>query len=526
MYESELKQISCYEYNENILLEVLKYKFEPINILDDGSGDAVDKFTAKEVLEEIQDDLYIIAPDPMNPNLKFLVFELENSATYFYYIDDSREVQRNLRQQYKQFNKGFRKFYSFKYFMKQMDFYKERKLGSHNILLADGYIYNCEELCFKKQCKKLPFNISDLKFKPLNDNTNKILEKGFNLMYPDVKDLEKFLYYILCNLNKSYVHQKIFLIFDVSGVGKTAKIIPMVELGLNIICDSRLLEKSELYNLASQNNVIYNETQTENINGSTLSNLADKAPLTVSRKGDSSLTIRDKPIVQVIGETAPFFKSLNDGTNRRFLLVPRVDNKFINYDKSFKKEFYNIVYDNPIETIQFYIQMIKKHILNKEPTNPDYKDVDYNNEDKHIFKSKIDKIQESMNISLRELEQLTESKEYILERYFNMIPLGKYDECNQQRYLIEGGKSLDLFLEYIDNEIITVSHFNNSNLRKKYLRGLIKENINRNVKDLGLHNIGGKNYFYYYSLTLEGKKLVDYINKENIFNESIAYITK
>lgn len=504
-----------YKHDKNILTKIIEDTHELFTSFDPNSelftGDKLTDTRAKEIYKKIKKQVYLIAPNPVNNRVVFLVYEINDKESLFTEYNQTRAVQRELQRQYDKIQYNFQRFIDYNFFMQHLDFYKEIELSSRNILLNDGYIYDFEEMKFKLEVYDIPTNISKLEFKELKDNDKEILDTCFDVMYDNKRSKLQYLYYILCNLNKYYATQSIFLVIDVSGVGKTSKILCTVDIGLNNILDSGLLKKSELYNIAYKNNVIYNETQAENINGSTLSQIADNAPLTVTVKSENSLTIpkEDKPLIQLMGEALPYLKSFNNGTNRRFLLVPKVSERYLEFKDNPKNEyllnnFYDILNNKPIQVIQYYKEKIDQY---------------------NIINIKDD-IKESMKVSLNDLELLAESKENIFSKYFELIPIGKYEDSETDRYLIESKTSLNNFLEYIDDKLITISHFNDTNLRRKYLRKLIKDNVGANVKELGCHNLKNKNYFYYYCLTAEGVNLLNKINEEGIYEEKLTYIIK
>lgn len=502
--------IKPYKYNENLMLNIVNELNSRLRGNKEYENQKLTKGYMSFWFENLKNDVYLIQPNPVDDTIKFLVFDA-NDRHYFFKIDKSKNVGKHLRKLYSNLDEDFRRHKSLKSFFKQLDNYEENEVPSNNILLSDGYIYDFEDLEFKKEVYELPAFYRKNKYVELKESDKGILDKMFNMMYPQELEQKQFFYYVLCCLNKNYAQQRAFLIIDPSGVGKTAKINPMASIGLTVIADSRLLEKSELYNIAFKNSILFNESQLESLNGSTISLLVDTMPLMVTRKNNSSIQLEEenKPLIQIMGESLPFFKSLNDGTNRRFLLVPKVSNTYIEFIKDkdneqIKKEFFDILYKKPIQCLSYYSQKIKELDL--------------------MDNFKNQKIIQSMEINLKDLENLLEDKEEIFSRYFNLEPLGKFeDESNNIRYILDV-KSLGLLLEYIDNYIITVSHFANSSLRKKYLRNLIKDHIGKNIGDLGkVTDKNGINYFYYYTLTPEGVELLNKINNDGIYETKLKY---
>ena len=131
-----------------------------------------------------------------------------------------------------------------------------------------------------------------------------------------------------------------------------------------------------------------------------------------------------------------------------------------------------------------------------------------------------------MKISLSSLEKLGEDKDSIIKKYLELQPFGKYEETGNTRYLLDK-KSLELLLQYIDHNIITVSHFGTDKLRMKYIRDTIKENTGNSIKDLGLinrtYNMKKYNFFFAYCLTPAGVELVKNINNLGVFEQDIIY---
>jgi len=319
-------------YNEDtlkIIVDYINYQLELNN-------------PPKNVFLELKEYCYIISPNPRNTSIQFLVFEDrgDNELCYFFKINKTKKIMKHLRKQYYNVNRDFRYFKPINEFLRDLDHYYEEKPTSENILLSDGYIYDFENLDFKKKVYEIPSTIINREYKELKESDEKILNKMFNLMYPSLNEQKKFFYYILCCLNRYYSQQKAFLIIDPSRVGKTAKIVPMEKLRLNKIANERLLEKSELYNIAYNNGIVFNESQLASLNGSTISSLVDTTDITVTKKNSDAMVLEseDKPLIQIMGESLPFFKSLNDGTQRRFLLVPKVDSKYIEFIKEENNE--------------------------------------------------------------------------------------------------------------------------------------------------------------------------------------------
>ena len=512
------KQVKKYIYKENLLEEVVRYTQPLFNEFNDNqtSYNEIDltKSNALYIFEEIKDSLYIIAPNPVDNNLKFIVYELEN-IIYFYMFNDTREVQMNLKKQYKQFNKKFRYWIGYSTFIRQLLHCTEIELTSRNILLADGMIYDFKEMKFQKYCYSIPAFVSKHKYKQLKESEEKRLDITFDKMYPEREKKKQFFYYILCNLDKDYIRQSMFLIIDSSGVGKTAKIMPMVELGLNSIANAGLLKKSELYNVVYRNSFIFNETQTnKDITGDAINFFTDSGPKELTRKHDGSIRVEeeDRPLLQIMGESLPYIKSVTDGTGRRLILVPKANEYYLSYindefNKEEKEGFYDMLYNKPVQMIQYYTKKIKEY---------------------NIFDNTIT-IKKTMEITLDDLEQLLELKDEIFGRYFNLSPLGHHEVGAEtlNRTLIEYGVGLDNFLKYIDHNIITTGHFTSPKLRRKYLTELIRENRpdTKTIKDLGTKFKKGKNYYYFYTLTDEGVNLIDEINEEKVFEEKIEYQT-
>ena len=513
---NEKQNTTIYKYDKDIIKEFVKSTvnmWEFINIKE--SGTSLNEKQAKIILEKLKDSIYIIYPNPSNRDLKFIVLELSEKENIFCEFNNSKEIQRRFKKQYKKINQQFYNIFPYHRFIKNLDVYKEIELTSRNILLNDGTIYNFDDMEFKNYCYNIPSQISKLNYNPLSEKDKNILDKCFNIMYDDKKTMEQYYYYILCNLNKDYATQTIFLIMDKSKVGKTSKILSFVYMRINNILQSRMLEKSEIYNIAYKNSVIYNETQSEKIDGSQLSLLADNTPLEVTRKGLDSLYIDtdDKPLLQLMAESFPFIKSLNNGTARRFLLVPRVSNGFIEFkDKTENANIINQFYyllntkEKATSIIEYYIKQIKE---------------------KKII-SKYEIIKKDMTVSIKDLENLSEDKENIFSKYFILNPIGKYEECYNTRYLITK-ETLSYLLEFIDYNIITVSHFTNDRLRCKFIRDIIKDNTGvRSVKELGIKNkrIGNNqiNFFYAYSLTKEGLKLLKELHKKEGNSEKYPFI--
>lgn len=463
---------------------------------------------AKYILEKMKDQLYLIDPHPAK-DTTYIVYEYNNKDAYFCEFNQSRDIQRHFKKHYKTIFYQFMYYYSYNRFITNLDHYKEQELTSKNILLNDGYIYNFESMEFKKYCYEIPTQETKQIYKELKEKDKKILDQCFNVMFDTDKKFEQFLYYILCNFNKDFSLQSIFLVIDNSSVGKSARLEPFNKLRLNSILDSRVLAKSELYNIAYRNSIICNELQNETIIGTTLNNFADNTSLEVTRKNKGSLLIdgNDKPLLQLIGESLPYIKGLHNGTNRRLLLVPKVSKKF----KKFKEKepllmesFYSILYNKPIETLQYYINCINERKI----------------------QNKTEIIKKDMKITIQDLENLAEDKDNIFKQYINLNPLGKYDETPETRYLLDK-KSLELVLQYIDYNIITVSHFANNKLRIDYIRNAIKENTDKQITKLGYINrsIDGikYNFFFAYCLTKKGVELVKQINQQKIFDQDIIY---
>lgn len=481
----------------------------------------ITKEDANRICRQLQEMLYFINPNPSEPELTYLVYEIKNTSYYCIYENTVEVLRKQLQEQYKLIWEGFRAYYPFKRFISGLEHYYQKKITSNSVLFKDGIVFDFNEERFIDESYELPafvtryeskeMNTKEIDLnKPLtiNKKDKEVLTKCFREMYPQENQYKQFLYYILCNINKNFCRQTIFLIIDASGVGKTSRVLFNVLLGYNKILDSRLLQKSELYNITSSNSVIYNETQTENLDGSTLSNLADAAPITVTRKGQSSLTIEadEKPLIQIMGESLPLFKSLNNGTNRRFVLVPNTDpqyKKFIEntHNAEIVNRFFEILNNKPVTMLKFYLSEIKKFNIDKIH----------------------DSIRKSMFVTLKDLEALIENKEAIFEKYFNLNPTGKDDYVEEKRYILSV-ESLELILDYINNYIITVSHFNTVKLAKSYLRKLIKENGHNAVNSLGKCTSAKVNYFFYYSLTPAGVKLVEEINDKGLYDEKIDYL--
>ena len=470
--------------------------------------------------DSITDRLYFKVPNPSS-TFKLLVYDsLEDKEIYYYCIYNNSEIiQKTLKEDYKDNLKEFdkenkTKYYnllSFKKLMDKIPIYEETKINNQIILLNNGYTFNNKKLCFEYNSEDVPIKEIDKKYTPLTSDQEELLGTVFKIMYPEDTEYNKFLYYILSMLDKTYALQSIFLIIDGSGVGKTAKITPLVELQLSNMINSNMLKDTEIYNIFCNNSITVNEIQSESINGANLNNLADSSPYTVTRKNKDSITVtkEDKPVISIMGESQPYIKALSNGTNRRFLLVPKVSKQFIEYknkpeNKEIINKFYDMLYEHSTEVIEFYSKQI----------------------DIHNIKERSDEIRETMTVTPDKLEELIEVKEDIFSKYFNINP--EYNNVlTETTYLIDSKNGLKQLLKYIDNNIVTVNHIGTDNGRKKYLNQLIKEVTGeKNLKNFGTTKIDGLNIYYAYSLTPEGVKLIEEVNKTLKPHEKIQYTIK
>lgn len=508
-----------YIYTPNVLLKFVKdYTERSIFSEFRESGTKPTTHNIRHLIDNITDELYFIVPNPAS-SFKLLVYDpLDTDTAYYCIYDKSIKTRKQLKKDYKEYMLAPNRFtdiykvLDYDKLINSLYIYEEEKISNQTVLLKNGYVYNNKDMVFTKEAPEIPIKYVDKEYKKLTKEHRDILGTVFNIMYPNPEEYDKFLYYILSMSNKKYAEQSIFLIIDKSKVGKTAKISPLIELQISSMADSGILKSTELYNIFFNNSVTINEVQSDNINGSNLNNLADTSAYTVTRKNKDSLTVtkEDKPVISIMGESQPYIKALSDGTNRRFILVPKVDKEFITYknkpeNKEIIDKFYSLLYNNFTEVIEFYSKQI----------------------DIHNIKSKTKEIKESMLITPAELEKLIEVKEDIFSRYFNLNP--EYNnELTEITYLIDSAKGLDILLKYIDNHIATVNHIGTAKGRKKYLNQLIKEETGaKNLKEFGItkksENKKLYNIYYAYSLTDKGVKLVDEINKTLAPEEKIYY---
>lgn len=523
--------VKQYIYNNDVITLFLNdYKEQYLRAFQPKEKrDEFDTYDYSTLLDDIKDELYIIEPNPTS-DFKLIVYEpLDKEIGYYRTFKKNKECVQSLRSQYKQFfkerndisfKKGYKKLH-YDELMKQIYHFVEDKLiDERHILLKNGKVYDNRTMEFTNTITSLPIKeVSTVTYEPLTEENRNTLGQLFNIMYlhdpaseDNITDWEKFLYYILCMFNKSYAPQTIFLVIDKSKVGKTAKINCTVKLGINITLKPEMLRPSELYNIAYYNSVIINESQGDkNIDGGTLNNLVDSSPLTTSVKNKNAITIEpeDKPTLNIVGESQPLIKSLSDGTTRRFVLVPKVNPKFIEYkedpqNKEYVDKFYTLLYNHPTQVIEFYTEEI----------------------DRWNIKENYQNIRESMNITLPELEKLIEIKEDIYETYFNLNP--EYENSlSAETVLIDSKDGLNTLLTYIEENMITINHISTSQGRKKYLNKLIKDNSNvKNMKDFGQTTKDKKNYLFAYSLTKKGVELVEKINKELPEAEQISTLSR
>lgn len=516
---------TTYKFTPNVLTEFLEdYKTDFVNAVKkgyeniNGEKQITDKraynYNIDYLTDDITDELYLIEPNPVS-DFTLIVYEPKHKdIAYYWSYKNTKHCMQTLKKQYKDFMRNgdneYRKIVYTKIpfdrlVNKILNHYVEDKITEEKpILLNDGIVYSNTKMEFLEAPETLPLKEMNVTYETLTEDNRELLGKLFNIMYlndnenTSITDYDKFLYYILSLLNKAYAPQTVFIVIDKSKVGKTAKIISTVNLGLNSILKPEMLRATELYNTANNNAIILNESQGDkNIDGSTLNIFADSTPLTTSVKNKNAITLsaEEKPIVNIMGESQPLIKALSDGTNRRFALVPKVNPKFMEYkeapeNKEEITKFYNLLYNNTTQVIEFYIEQIQIHNI--------------------IERSK--EIRSNMSVTLSELEDLIEIKEEIYERYFYLNP-DYSNALTKQTVLIDSKDGLDTLLTYIEENIITINHITTSKGRRNYLNRLIKEATNvKNLKDFGHTTFNKRNYLYAYSLTKEGVKLVKEIN--------------
>lgn len=488
-----------YEYKNNIFQDIIELNntnfYDLNNTIEDNllpDGSKITETYLKRLWTDIfKNRLYIIMVNPSN-NLTFICYEVDDNLTFFSIYDRSIEVLRKYNKTYNRIPYQLLNKYPFEYTINHIPFYKEKSKISDYILLKDNKtIFNNKTLEFIDKSDVLPSYESDISVN--NNNTEKfeLLENIFNNMYLHENDLISFYAYILCLFNKSKIKQSIFINIDKSGTGKSSKILPLVLLGLNKIVDSRLLKKSELYNIANSNAIICNEIQNKQIDSSNLNNLADNMPLTVTRKSDFSIEIKgnEKPLIILMGENMPLLEDLSNGSNRRFYLVPIVSDSFMqfmnkDYNTEILKEFFTILNDDPYTVIMYYVSKIKK----------------YNLFDRKIFEDAIN----NMKTDYKALTNLIISEDRIFNKYFVKYPLSK-DDLTSDYYCIGINQSLNFLLEYIEDNEFDSNKLLDVNDRKKHLFKWIKDNNElRNIKGLGYTRMSKNNNtdYLYYSVAL------------------------
>lgn len=496
-----------YEYKENLLNQVYNYSYQlqelnshDIIIMDNKKllpdGSKITKTYLKNIFtKELRNKCYLQIVNPSN-NLTWLCYEVDNNLTYFTLFNTDKKVLRGLFNDYNKYPIEFVNNYSFEYFLNNIPIYKEgKKLSNYVLLLEDKSIFDNKKLEFVNKSHELPCYTSDIKIPDKDISWDlELLERVFKNMYLHEYDYISFLAFILCLFDKSKVKQSIFINIDKSGVGKTSRIIPLIEIGLNKIVDSNLLKKTELYNIANSNAIICNEIQNNNINASNLNNIADNNPLTVSRKSDFSIEINkeDKPLIVLMGENLPLFNDLSEGSARRFYLVPLVNIHYLEFmnkkeNKNILNTFYNLLNNNPYTVIMFYIHQIKKYnLLNQD-----------------IFNKAID----NMDTNINALRELIISEGIIFNKYFIAYPISKNELSgyNNKYYCIGVNDSLNKLLEYIENKEFTSNKVIDISIRKKQLFKWIKDlNELKNIKEYGYTTIqsGKKREYIYYAIAL------------------------
>lgn len=502
---------SC-KYNNNLIYEFLKtddskVKFD-VNIL---------KSNKNTLTRYIKETMFLIEPNPTS-NLTFICYRHNDWITHFTVFDTSKECMDNLERQYnKSLDKEFLDLFDFDSFIKTLRVYKEVNKTSNNVLLSDGNIYDYNNMIVTKEVIDLPSVYADnYGYSELTVDEKQIVLDNLKAQYPIHKDFIFFLTYVYCTLNKEDIKQSIFVNIDESGVGKSSKIMFSVVLGLNKIADKGLLKSTELYNLSNINTLFVNETQNKTIDGSTLNNLADSTPLTVTRKSDSAITIRseDKPLIVLLGENLPMIQQLSNGTNRRFYLVPKISSSF-NIDRDINimyKEFSDIMYGNkPLGVLLYYLELFKEYEI-KENLNQNISD---------------------MSIGIKELTELIENPHTIFNKYFNLNPTNKSD-IKTTYYCIGTSNSLDKLLKLINETDFKSNHYLDIHMMKKDLHKYIKSNCGlSNIKDLGSSTIsigiGYENIYYSISITEYAKKIIDLYNedhKEKIYYKDVNPLQK
>ena len=480
---------------------------------------------------KIQDKLYFIKPNPAS-NLTFLVYEATD-INYFTEYNESKKTTKNLKNQYRGFNGGFKILYPFDKFIKNLDVYTEPERTSYNILFKDGYIFNFNDLTISSITTEIPSARSDLKYdgQILTNQQLNLLNKYFEWMYPTPEVFKQFLLYILCNFNKYHIKQSNFINIDDSAVGKTARISAMLELGFNSNADSNVLKKSELYNVANYNMLIVNEADTDKIDGSILSDFSDSTPkdYTVKNKDSMRVKAKDKPLLTIIGENLPLFEKLNKGTERRFLLIPKVSNSFrflvankIKIDNGIitdpkekesciykeLRQFYSLLYNNPMQVIQYYLMKIKEYNIIAE----------------------ADGIANDMRVTIEDLSKLLTTPEDVFNKFFNAEPIAKDEESVTDGEIILIGKkqSLNNLLNLINKDFIKTDKFKNPAEAKRKLDEWLKEvNEIKNLKDYGRTWITKDNRkeeaFYVYQLTQKAVIEIDKYNRTAKEYDRIIY---
>lgn len=519
--QKEQNDSNYYKYNDTILKTLLETSHNSIIHPIAENGDNITKKTAEKVISKLLENFFLIRPNPLDKNFLLLVYDIESHEKYFSIYDKSRDTYVNLREQYNIIDEwlgGFSDVFSFDEFKRKLEqniFIEDEKTSSniYTIHNKGANIYDFENMKFQDKSVCLPSKKNKtIKNEVVEKEDLITLDKYFNIMFNTNESFEQFLFYILCNFNKKYVQQSVFLVIDVSGVGKTSRIKAFTDLGLNNIATTGLLKSTELYNLVNCNSIIFNEAQSSKlVKGDLLNMLCDNTSLQVTRKGESAVTLLDseRPLIQIMGETLPFIESLSNGTTRRLLLVPKASTEYIkltaNNLNKLKNEFFSILNEKPITTLTYYLNKIKEYNI--------------------IEKS--DKIKESMAVTLDEIENLLESTEIILEDYFNLNPHAKNDNFSNSITILEIN-SLEPVLDYINQYILTTNHFKTPKEFKNYFIHLLKENTGRNnIKDFGVQNKNNKNYYYAYQLTKKGEMLIDNIKKlkkyKNKIYSSVAY---
>ena len=479
---------------------------------------------------KIQDKLYFIKPNPAS-NLTFLVYEA-NDINYFTEYDESKKTTKILKNQYNKFNQSFKLLYPFDKFIKNLDVYTEPERTSYNVLFKDGYIFNFNELTISSETTEIPSAKSDLKYdgQRLTNQQEKLLDTYFRKMYPSTGVFKQYLLYILCNFNKYHIKQSNFINIDDSAIGKTARISAMLELGFNSNADSNVLKKSELYNVANYNMLIVNEADTDKIDGSILSDFSDSTPkdYTVKNKDSMRVKAKDKPQLTIIGENLPLFERLNKGTERRFLLIPKVANSFrflvadkIKIDNGIitdpekiesckyeeLKQFYSFLYNQPMQVIQYYLLKIKEYNIIAE----------------------ADAIANDMRVTIEDLSKLLTTTEDVFNKFFNAEPIAA-DEITvtDMEIILIGNQSINRLLNIINRDFIKTDKFKNPAEAKKKLNTWLKEvNEIKNLKDYGRTWITKDNRkeeaFYIYQLTQKAVIEIDKYNRTAKEYDRIIY---